>query len=85
MRAAKLPRDLTICTLFGEVVKMCECNTCDKEKPAHEYYTDSKYKMYPREQCKDCWKRFKGNSVWGREVLAREKNSQLKENWSYYA
>jgi len=85
MKNAKLPRDVVINTLFGEAVVMCTCNTCNKEKPAFEYYVDSKTKTKPREQCKECWKKFKGDSTWGRKILSTDKNSKSKENWSYYA
>ena len=69
MRNARLPKDIVINTLFGEAIATQVCNTCDIEKPIFEYYVDSKTATKPREQCKECWKQFKGNSDIGRWAL----------------
>ena len=80
---------LVINTLFGEVLANQECNTCEEEKLVTEFHTQSSTKRRHnecrRKQCKDCWYRFNGNSVWGRKVIKREKLKQSKENWSHYA
>jgi hypothetical protein len=85
MQNAKIPEYTIVQTLFGPEVAKDICNTCDEELFRHEFYADSVGGKYPRCQCKSCWKRFKGNSTWGRRVLRLENLKQSKENWSYYA
>lgn len=76
MKTAAIPENLTIMTLFGLEVSKEFCNTCDKEKYKHEFYilsrTNKRNKERVRGQCKECWRRFKGDSTWGRYVLECE-------------
>lgn len=66
MKTAAIPQNLTIMTLFGlEVVKKT-CNTCAQEKYKHEFYIlsrgNKRNKERVRGQCKECWRKFKGDS-----------------------
>ena len=74
-RTAKIPEYTIIQTLFGEAVAVDKCNTCGEEKFRHEFYADSKDGKHGRDQCKECWKVFKGNSSVGRWVLSYKGNT----------
>ena len=73
----QLPNAIVISTLFGEEIATKKCNTCDQTKYKHEFYIESsskrKNKEQVRNQCIDCWDRFKGDSKWGRRLIEEEK------------
>ncbi len=72
----QIPDGLVISTLFGLEVSTNVCNTCRKTKYKHEFYLASsskrKNKEQIRNQCIDCWSRFKGDAEWGRYILKCE-------------
>jgi ubiquitin C-terminal hydrolase len=70
------PAGLIINTLFGLALAEKQCNTCGETKLVTEYHMKSmstrKHNEDRREQCKDCWYRFNGDSKWGRYILKCE-------------
>lgn len=78
----QLPSAIIISTLFGEEIATKKCNTCDTVKYKHEFYIESstrrKSNEQVRNQCIECWDRFKGDSKWGRLVLHNEKSEATR-------
>jgi hypothetical protein len=72
----QIPGGLIISTLFGDEVATKKCNTCYEVKYKHEFYIESVSKRrnaeQVRNQCIECWDRFKGDAGWGRRVLECE-------------
>jgi len=70
------PAGLVINTLFGVELATKKCNTCDKEKLVTEFHLESaskrKHNEQRREQCKECWYRFNGNSKFGKNIFECE-------------